>query len=51
MVNPGPEKCGGRVLLDLGPLRGPAAPPDSVLVEARDGVVAFMRSHHGRILR
>jgi len=34
----------GRVLLDLG-LRGPAAPPDSVLAPARDSVVAFMRSH------
>jgi hypothetical protein len=34
----------GRVLLDLGPLRGPAARPDSVLAHARDRVVAFMRS-------
>jgi len=32
----------GQVLLDLGPLRGRPARPDSVLAQARDSVVAFM---------
>ena len=32
----------GQVLLDLGPLRGRPAHPDSVLAQARDSVVAFM---------
>jgi serine/threonine protein kinase len=38
----------GRVLLDLGPLRGSTARPDSVLAEARDSVTAFIQARRGR---
>jgi hypothetical protein len=34
----------GRLLLDLGPFRGPPAHPDSVLVPARDSITAFIRA-------
>jgi serine/threonine-protein kinase len=36
----------GRVLLDLGPLRGSAAHPDSLLAGVSDSVVAFVRGRH-----
>jgi hypothetical protein len=34
----------GRLLLDLGPFRGPPAHPDSVLAPARDSITAFIRA-------
>lgn len=34
----------GRLLLDLGPIRGPPAHPDSVLARARDSITAFIRA-------
>jgi eukaryotic-like serine/threonine-protein kinase len=34
----------GRLLMDLGPFRGPPAHPDSVLAPARDSVTAFIRA-------